>query len=262
MRGWLLLLLLLGLGCFLSPAVEAQGAAGAAKSPSGSKRPRPRPAQPAAGLPYVVQPGDTLWSIAREHGVALEALLRANRLAPSARLRVGQRLYLALGTFEPDRQEPPSFADIALERPPPTPLVELIRPVPGSVGSPFGPRRGAWHGGVDFHAERGTRIRAAAAGMVIMSGWERGYGNVVKIWHASDLMTVYAHNRENLVKVGAWVEQGQIIATVGATGRATAPHLHFEVRLAGRKYNPLFWLLEAETQEAAARSVGPPATVR
>ena len=74
--------------------------------------------------------------------------------------------------------------------------------------------------------------------MVISSGWERAYGRVVKIWHFGDLMTVYAHNLENLVKVGDWVEQGQVIATVGSTGRATAPHLHFEIRLEGRKYNP------------------------
>ena len=80
--------------------------------------------------------------------------------------------------------------------------MHFIRPVPGPVVSPFGPRGVAWHGGVDFRAERGTPILAAAAGMVISSGWERAYGRVIKIWHLRDLMSVYAHNLENLVKVG------------------------------------------------------------
>ena len=72
-------------------------------------------------------------------------------------------------------------------------------------------------------------------------------------------MTVYAHNLENLAKVGDWVEQGQVIATVGSTGRATAPHLHFEIRLAGRKYNPAFWLPETEALATPVRDDRSPA---
>jgi murein DD-endopeptidase MepM/ murein hydrolase activator NlpD len=193
--------------------------------------------------------------------VSVEALIRANRLGPTARLRVGQRLSLPLSEVPAGRQEPPSLADIVLERPPPTPLVQFIRPVPGPVLSPFGPRGVAWHGGVDLRADRGAPIRAAAAGMVITSGWERAYGRVVKVWHPSDLMSVYAHNLENLAKVGDWVEQGQVIATVGSTGRATVPHLHFEIRLNGRKYNPAFWLPEPETLAASAGGLRSPAAV-
>jgi murein DD-endopeptidase MepM/ murein hydrolase activator NlpD len=264
MRGWASVWLALALVFLLAPSPEAQGGRAPGAGASGSKRSRARPVHPvpAPGVPYTVRAGDTLWSIAREHGVTVEALRRANRLAPNARLRVGQPLYLALGSIRPDQQEPPSFADIVLDRPPPTPLVSFIRPVPGPVGSPFGPRNGVWHGGVDLRAERGAPVRAAAAGMVIMSGWERGYGKVVKIWHAGDLMTVYAHNHENLVKVGDWVEQGTVIATVGATGHATAPHLHFEIRLDGRKYDPLFWLPEGEIREAAADGARGAAVVR
>jgi murein DD-endopeptidase MepM/ murein hydrolase activator NlpD len=72
-------------------------------------------------------------------------------------------------------------------------------------------------------------------------------------------MTVYAHILENLVKVGDWVEQGQVIGTVGSTGRSSAPHLHFEIRLDGRKYNPVFWLPEMEVLTAGARDHGSPA---
>jgi murein DD-endopeptidase MepM/ murein hydrolase activator NlpD len=244
------------------PPLDAQTKPGQAPGtkPSTAKRSRPSP-EPSPSLKHTVRPGQTIWSIAREHGVSVDALIRVNRLQPNTKLRVGQRLSLPLSEVPPGSQEPPSLADIVLERPPTTSPVEFIRPVPGTVASPFGPRGRAWHGGMDLRAERGAPIRAAAAGMVITSGWERAYGRVVKIWHFGDLMTVYAHNLENLARVGDWVEQGQVIASVGSTGRATAPHLHFEIRLNGRKYNPAFWLPEPETLEASARSLRSPAAV-
>jgi murein DD-endopeptidase MepM/ murein hydrolase activator NlpD len=206
-----------------------------------------------SGIAHIVRPGQTLWSIAREHGVPIEALIRANGLTPTSKLRTGQRLSIPLTEIQEGSQEPPSLADIVLERPPATPAVSFVRPVPGPIVSPYGPRGVAWHGGIDLRAERHDPIHAAAAGMVISSGWERAYGHVVKIWHVNDLMTVYAHNLENLAKVGDWVEQGQVIATVGSTGRTTAPHLHFEIRLNGRKYNPIFWLPEADAIAAPVR---------
>lgn len=247
------------LGFVTTQPVGAQAQVPGAKA-APTKRSRPSPA-PSAGLGHTVRPGQTLWGIAREHGVSVEALIRANRLAPNARLRVGQHLSLPLSEVVEGAQEPPSLADIVLEPPPPTPSAHFIRPVPGPVASPFGPRGVAWHGGVDLRAERGAPIRAAAAGMVITSGWERAYGHVVKIWHPNDLMTVYAHNLENWAKVGDWVEQGQVIATVGSTGRATAPHLHFEIRLNGRKYNPAFWLSEPDTLAASAGDLRRPAAI-
>jgi murein DD-endopeptidase MepM/ murein hydrolase activator NlpD len=244
---------------FTAQPVDAQPAASGTQGVA-AKRSRPRPA-PSSSLGHVVRPGETLWGVAREHGVSVEALIRVNRLASNARIRAGQRLSVPLNEIAEGSQEPPSLADIVLEQPPPTPLVHFIRPVPGPVASPFGPRGVAWHGGVDLKAERGAAIRAAAAGMVITSGWERAYGRVIKIWHRNDLMTVYAHNLENLAKVGDWVEQDQVIATVGSTGRATAPHLHFEIRLNGRKYNPAFWLPEPETLAASAGDLRRPAAV-
>ncbi len=216
--------------------------------------------QPApSGIAHIVRPGQTLWSIAREHGVPIEALIRANGLTPTSKLRAGQRLSIPLTEIQEGSQEPPSLADIVLERPPATPAVSFIRPVPGPIVSSYGPRGIAWHGGIDLRADPHDPIHAAAAGMVITSGWERAYGRVVKIWHVNDLMTVYAHNLENLAKVGEWVEQGQVVATVGSTGRATAPHLHFEIRLSGRKYNPVFWLPEVDAIAAPVRDPRSPA---
>jgi murein DD-endopeptidase MepM/ murein hydrolase activator NlpD len=252
-RSTVLIAVPLALGLILPVGAQAAGPQPAPTKSQGIAAKLRQPAPPAAALGHVVSPGQTLWGIAREHGVAIEALIRANGLTPTSRLRVGQRLSIPLSEVQEGSQEPPSLADIVLERPPATPAVSFVRPVPGPIMSPFGPRGVAWHGGIDLRAERHDPIHAAAAGMVITSGWERAYGHVVKIWHPSDLMTVYAHNVENLAKVGDWVEQGQVIATVGSTGRATAPHLHFEVRLNGRKYNPAFWLPESEALAVSVR---------
>ena len=102
--------------------------------------------------------------------------------------------------------------------------------------------------GIDIKAEVGTPIQAAAAGIVIFSGWERLYGRVVKVEHDHAFVTVYAHNLHNFVETGDEVVQGRVIGTVGRTGRATTPHLHFEVRNNGRFFNPLFLLPEREIQ--------------
>jgi len=115
-------------------------------------------------------------------------------------------------------------------------------PVEGPVTSPFGRRRNAWHRGIDIKAERGAVVFAAAAGVVVASGIEPRYGRVVKIEHDDGFVTVYAHNEENLVQAGMRVSPGDPIATIGKTGRATAHHLHFEIRRYGAVYNPLYLL--------------------
>lgn len=104
-----------------------------------------------------------------------------------------------------------------------------INPVPGGVLTQ------GLHGfnSVDIGAPRGTLIRAAAAGTVIVvktGGSNGGYGNYIVISHKNGTQTLYAHNTKNLVEVGDEVSQGQTIATVGTTGQASGPHVHFEVR--------------------------------
>jgi murein DD-endopeptidase MepM/ murein hydrolase activator NlpD len=93
----------------------------------------------------------------------------------------------------------------------------------------------------------GSQIYAAAPGTVVYSGWIRAYGQVVKIEHSNGFITLYAHNLQNLVEPGEEIQAGQVIATVGRSGHATAPHVHFEVRRDGRAYNPLH-LLEPSDQ--------------
>ncbi len=126
------------------------------------------------------------------------------------------------------------------------------RPVKkGWMSSRFGRRtdpftgRVAWHGGVDFAAKEGTEIYSVAAGVVTRADKNAGYGNLVEINHGAGFTTRYAHNKENLVKVGDVVKKGQVIALVGSTGRSTGPHVHFEVYKNGRAVDPSTYIHRA-----------------
>jgi murein DD-endopeptidase MepM/ murein hydrolase activator NlpD len=102
------------------------------------------------------------------------------------------------------------------------------------------------HEGVDFAADVGTPIRAAAAGIVVGVEKHPEYGYVLDIDHGNDLVTRYAHNSRILVQLGALVKRGQIVSEVGNTGRSTGPHLHFEVRVKGIPQNPNRFLQAAQ----------------
>jgi murein DD-endopeptidase MepM/ murein hydrolase activator NlpD len=109
--------------------------------------------------------------------------------------------------------------------------VALIWPLQGEVSRDFEQDATRRHSGIDIVAPRGTPIQAAADGEVIFSGWgPDGYGRIIILQHQAEVVTIYAHNQENLVRLGQHVQQGEPIATVGQSGRATGNHLHFEVR--------------------------------
>ena len=97
------------------------------------------------------------------------------------------------------------------------------------------------HKGVDFVAPAGTPIYSAGNGVITEIGWKSGYGKFIQVKHSSTLSTAYAHasNFAKNLKVGSVVKQGQIIAFVGSTGRATGPHLHYEVKINGKNVNPM-----------------------
>ncbi len=125
-------------------------------------------------------------------------------------------------------------------------IVPSGRPVEsGYISSRFGMRtdpingRRAMHEGIDFAARPGTPVLAAAAGVVTFSDRNGGYGNMVEINHGNGYVTLYAHNQRNLVEVGQVVRRGEKIALLGQTGRATGPHVHFEIHRNGRPVNPL-----------------------
>ena len=120
----------------------------------------------------------------------------------------------------------------------------FVWPVDGEISSKFGPRGNSFHDGVDIAAPLGTSILAAANGEVIYSGTLRGYGNLVILRHRDGYVTIYAHTQKNLVTEGEKVRRGQLIARVGQTGRASGPHLHFEVRKDNLTRNPLRYLPE------------------
>jgi murein DD-endopeptidase MepM/ murein hydrolase activator NlpD len=100
------------------------------------------------------------------------------------------------------------------------------------------------HEGIDIGAPQGSPVLAVATGTVEFAGWtEGGYGNLIEIRHADGSLTRYAHLSRILIQVGAAVTQGQAIGEVGSTGRSTGPHLHFELRLAGKgAVDPLGYL--------------------
>jgi murein DD-endopeptidase MepM/ murein hydrolase activator NlpD len=136
--------------------------------------------------------------------------------------------------------------------------IPTILPVTsGYYSSNFGYRidpfngRSAFHAGVDFIAAPGSKILAAAGGVVSAAEWHNEYGNLVDIDHEGGLTTRYAHLSQKLVKVGDVVLKGQLIGTLGQTGRATGPHLHFEVRENSVPLNPNRFLNFARAQEPA-----------
>lgn len=108
-------------------------------------------------------------------------------------------------------------------------------------GSRVDPMSGkkAFHGGVDFAGRAGSDVVAVASGVVTWSARRHGYGHMVEIAHGNGLVTRYAHNKRNLVRVGDTVKKGQVVAHMGSSGRATGPHVHFEVLRNGRSVNPI-----------------------
>lgn len=120
-----------------------------------------------------------------------------------------------------------------------------VLPVAGEITSPFGMRsdpftgESRFHAGVDVAAPRGTEIRAVADGEVVFSGWRRGgAGRTVEVRHTNGLVTSYAHAERTLVRAGQQVVAGEAVATVGSSGRASGPHLHFAAVRDGQAVDP------------------------
>jgi lipoprotein NlpD len=190
----------------------------------------------AGGENHIVQPGETIYHIAQVYGVSTDALMAANGISDPHDLRVGQIVVIPAGDTATAFNRPDPWSVPRADR-------QFAWPVAaGTVSSPFGMRNGVMHDGVDIAAPAGTPVLAADAGTVIFAGRERGYGNLVIVQHSGGYATVYGHNQRNLVSTGAIVSRGQEIAEMGATGRASGPNLHFEVRYENHAQNPLAYL--------------------
>jgi murein DD-endopeptidase MepM/ murein hydrolase activator NlpD len=219
---------------------------------------------------HVVRRGDSLARLAALYRTTRRAIIAANAWMIRKRLRAGQRLQISgcppASAHRHDEPDVISVVDGAVTEllarvgplRVPTRLFLAVPdfdrevatfqwPIEGPVASGFGRRHQGWHAGIDIQAEIGTPIRAAARGTVIMSGWERYYGRMIKIQHPGGFTSLYAHNYENMVEVGDEVEAGSVIGTVGRSGHASGAHLHLEIRQDGVAYNPLHLLERRET---------------
>jgi murein DD-endopeptidase MepM/ murein hydrolase activator NlpD len=118
-------------------------------------------------------------------------------------------------------------------------------PLNGNLGSPFGPRWGRFHEGIDIEGWAHTKVYAALSGKVTRVGWlgnYEGYGLVVKIRHKGGIVTMYAHLARALVSPGDRVAEGELIGRAGCTGSCTGVHLHFQVWVNGKLNDPLRFL--------------------
>ncbi len=232
-----------------------------AHRPAQKQAARPLKPDEQRGVMHHVQPGETLWRIAQAYQVPLESILQENALEDPSRLQESSLLFIpgaarelklppageivtARAEQRPARRLGPSAIPRAGQRPldPAAHGEPLAWPAPGVLISGFGARERDRHEGIDLACPEGTRVLAAEDGLVLFAGEQRGYGNLVLLAHEGDLVTVYAHNSENLVSKGDRVSRGDAIALVGHTGNATGPHLHFEVRVAARPRDPLGFL--------------------
>ncbi|MBO8125773.1 MAG: peptidoglycan DD-metalloendopeptidase family protein [Firmicutes bacterium] len=180
------------------------------------------------GVMHRISRGENLWEIARKYKVSIDDIIAANGIEDPRRLAVGEELFVPGGT---------PVKDINYYRAKQGP--QFIWPVKGRISSKYGMRWGRMHYGIDIAVITGTRVKAAESGWVKFAGYSSGYGYLVILGHKDGYETRYAHNSKLLVKTGQRVQQGQVIALSGNTGRSTGPHLHFEIRKNGRPLNPL-----------------------
>lgn len=120
----------------------------------------------------------------------------------------------------------------------------------GMRNDPFSGKR-AMHKGMDFAGKEGSEVVAVAAGVITWVGERYGYGNLVEINHGKGYVTRYGHNETTLVEIGDRIKQGQVIATMGSTGRSTGPHVHFEVLHNGKTVNPTKYISTKRTRDSA-----------
>ena len=200
------------------------------------------------GIYHNVRPGENLYRISLKYKKNPKELAQINDIQDPTKLSTGERIFVP-GVKPPKKSffkrthRQHTLKKFALIHPRP-PRGHFLWPIKsGRLTSNYGPRRGSLHDGIDIGARKGTPIRAVADGRVIHSGRKlKGYGNLIIIKHKGRLSSVYAHNEINYVREKDFVKKGEIIGRVGRTGRATGPHLHFEIREGRVAVNPLPYL--------------------
>ena len=230
---------------------------------------------------HVVNPGDTLHSIAHRHHMTAEALAKANNLDVSAKLKLGTRLNVpaaksaavlpaaatgalpvataaapaaktAVATAAPSQSarlvQPSATVEASENLAKPDEAVAALPtfrwPVRGKVITSYGAKtNGKANDGINLAVPEGTPVKAAEDGVVAYSGNElKGYGNLILVRHANGYVTAYAHASELLVKRGDTIKRGQVIAKSGQSGEVASPQLHFEIRRGSTPVDPLQFL--------------------
>lgn len=223
------------------------------------------------GIVYDVRLGDTINGIAAEYDIDPQAIIDYEQNDLNSPDNIVEGLVLVLpGAVPPPPPEPVltepepaapadagSDAGEPVDATGPLPAGGIVAPVPetivpsigyiwpvtGPINSPYGPRWGSFHKGVDIGATYGTSVAAAGSGQVILATYRNnGYGNYVIIQHADGSETLYAHLSEIGVSLGQYVNQGDYVGAVGCTGWCSGPHLHFEVHIGGSPVDPLLYL--------------------
>lgn len=225
----------------------------------------PHPEPELVSVQHKVAPGETVYRIAKTYGITVEELSEANGIDDPRTLAVGQVLIIPgfeqpvpVATESSPISRTPSKAPAVVSAPsrlasrpgsPPAPE----KPVPETKGMLDWPLRGVLyarfgkkgrepHDGIDLAVPVGTPVKTAQEGDVLYAGEQRGYGLIVIIQHSERLITLYAHNRDLRVRTGQKVRRGQVIATVGESGKTSGPQLHFEVRVDGKPMDPIDYL--------------------
>ncbi|NWF94155.1 MAG: M23 family metallopeptidase [Syntrophaceae bacterium] len=197
------------------------------------------------GIYHVVERHQTLYRICKTYGVDINEVARLNGITDKSRIKEGQRVFIPGAKkvlkvevyIEDVVAEPGEREKVAHKK------ISFIWPLEGKVTEGFYETESKRHQGIDIASPLGTPIKASSAGRVIYSSNTiKGYGNLIILRHSEEFVTVYAHNQVNLVEEGSWVEKGQVIGKVGETGRASGPHLHFEIRKNNRAVDPLPYL--------------------
>jgi murein DD-endopeptidase MepM/ murein hydrolase activator NlpD len=184
---------------------------------------------------HVIRKGETMWDIATRYNISLARLKAANPTKNPVNLKISDKLVIPTDTLQVAQvmQEPSRGWSVS-------PLFNW--PIVGKITSGYGWRSSGYHHGIDIAGDIGDPIKACAAGTVTFVGYKSVYGRTVVVDHPDGKQTLYAHVQAIKVAQGDTVARGQVIATVGMTGRTTGPHVHLEVRNNGELCNPLTYL--------------------
>ena len=202
---------------------------------------------PVSGVTHKVLKGENLSKIARKYNIEESKIIEKNKLTDSSKLAVGQKLIIPGGKktrYTASRNT--RYSGISAIRD----LVKSPGTTPISGNTMNWPTQGhritqyySWrHHAVDIANKIGTPIYAADAGTIEKAGWGKGYGYNIVINHGGGKKTRYAHLSKFYVERGQKVGKGETIAAMGSTGWSTGPHVHFEVIIGGKKYNPLNYI--------------------